>query len=77
MKTLNLIWVSLLLNSSLLAQDVAVSKIDIEKFLNLSVEAKNHRAQRLVRLDEFVEMSNDPQTIILSLIHISEPTRPY
>ena len=53
------------MSQCIFAQNEALSKVDIEKFLNLSVEAKNHRAQRLVSLDEFIQMSKEPKTIVL------------
>lgn len=39
--------------------------IDFASFIELSIEVKTYREDRLISKDEFLKMANDPQTVIL------------
>ena len=41
------------------------AKVSFEDFRGLVTEVEEHRAARLIDLDEFLEMSKDPDTVIL------------
>jgi len=43
----------------------AASYVDFDRFLGLAQEVRDHRAARLISLDEFNQMSHEPNTIIL------------
>jgi hypothetical protein len=46
-------------------EDYPVAMVSYDDFNNLVAEVEDHRAERLVDLDTFLEMSKDPNTIIL------------
>lgn len=46
-------------------KDYPTSLVSLNDFQNLATEIENHRAERLINLDSFIEMSRDENTIIL------------
>ena len=57
----------LLISTSVLAQDNSYpkAKLSFDDYKNLVAEVEPHRAERLIDLDTFLKMSNEPGVVIL------------
>jgi hypothetical protein len=57
----------LLISTSVLAQDNSYpkAKVSFDDYKNLVAEVEPHRAERLIDLDTFLKMSNEPGVVIL------------